>query len=59
MHITVAVLFLLFIFLIIWARFVLKRHTSKELLTGILIGLFWGSMFLIFTPVYYESAGCG
>jgi hypothetical protein len=59
MNIYIAILFLVFIFLIVWARLILKRHTAAELLTGILIGLFWGSMFLIFTPVYYESTACG
>lgn len=59
MDVYMAVLFFLFIFLIVWARLTLKRHTAKELLAGILIGLFWGSMFLIFTPMYYESTPCG
>jgi hypothetical protein len=59
MNIYIAILFLLFILLIVWARLILKRHTAAELLTGILIGLFWGEMFLIFTPVYYESTACG
>jgi hypothetical protein len=58
MNIMIAILFFLVILLIVWARLMLKRHTAKELLTGILIGLCWGAMFLIFTTVYCESTGC-
>jgi hypothetical protein len=47
-NVTMAVIFLLFVFLIAWARFILKRHTVKELKTGALIGLFWGIVFLFF-----------
>jgi membrane-associated phospholipid phosphatase len=48
MNVTAAAFFLLFVLLIAWARLTLKRHTAKELLTGALIGLFWGMVFLFF-----------
>ena len=48
MNETAAGMFLLFIFLIAWARLVLKRHTRKELISGASIGLFWGVMYLLF-----------
>jgi membrane-associated phospholipid phosphatase len=44
----IAVTFLLFICLIAWARLILKRHTTRELVIGALIGLFWGILFLVF-----------
>jgi hypothetical protein len=48
MNVAAACAFLVFIFLIARARLILNRHTPKELLTGALIGVFWGAVFLLF-----------
>jgi membrane-associated phospholipid phosphatase len=55
----IALTFLVFIFLVAWARLILKRHTGRELLIGALIGLFWGVLFFIFIDTSFVFRAVG
>lgn len=45
-NIYIAFLFFLFVFFIAWARVYLRRHTIKEIITGVVIGLIFGLLLL-------------
>ena len=48
LSLTAGILFFIFTFLIAWARFILKRHTTKEIIVGSLIGFTIGISSLLF-----------
>lgn len=41
------ILFLLFLPLLAWSRLYLKRHTKPEVFSGLVLGMFFGSLFLV------------
>lgn len=48
----VGILFLLFLPMLAWSRLYLKRHTKPEVFSGLVLGLFFGSLFLVWINLW-------